>query len=64
MPLAERRARYRDMIAQLRSNNVSVWRDTFLRDLAQAQEGRPATAPPSAKASAARAKAPRKRVAA
>ncbi|HTI19030.1 MAG TPA: alpha,alpha-trehalose-phosphate synthase (UDP-forming) [Trinickia sp.] len=33
MPLAERRARYRDMIAQLRKNNVSVWRDNFLRDL-------------------------------
>jgi trehalose 6-phosphate synthase len=33
MPLAERRARYRDMIAQLRENNVSVWRDNFLRDL-------------------------------
>jgi trehalose 6-phosphate synthase len=33
MPLAERRARYRDMIDQLRRNNVSVWRDTFLRDL-------------------------------
>jgi trehalose 6-phosphate synthase len=33
MPLAERRARYREMIAQLRKNNVSVWRDNFLRDL-------------------------------
>jgi trehalose 6-phosphate synthase len=33
MPLVERRARYRDMIAQLRENNVSVWRDNFLRDL-------------------------------
>jgi trehalose 6-phosphate synthase len=33
MPLAERRARYRGMIAQLRENNVSVWRDNFLRDL-------------------------------
>ncbi|AOI98500.1 MULTISPECIES: alpha,alpha-trehalose-phosphate synthase (UDP-forming) [Burkholderia] len=33
MPLAERRARYADMIAQLRENNVSVWRDNFLRDL-------------------------------
>ncbi|CAN0619578.1 trehalose-6-phosphate synthase [Burkholderia multivorans] len=33
MPLAERRARYEDMIAQLRENNVSVWRDNFLRDL-------------------------------
>ncbi|WP_321858534.1 alpha,alpha-trehalose-phosphate synthase (UDP-forming) [Burkholderia cenocepacia] len=36
MPLAERRARYADMIAQLRENNVSVWRDNFLRDLQQA----------------------------
>ncbi|HHL4083074.1 MULTISPECIES: alpha,alpha-trehalose-phosphate synthase (UDP-forming) [Burkholderia] len=35
MPLAERRARYTDMIAQLRENNVSVWRDNFLRDLQQ-----------------------------
>ncbi|WP_175881881.1 alpha,alpha-trehalose-phosphate synthase (UDP-forming) [Burkholderia sp. BCC0044] len=35
MPLAERRARYADMIAQLRENNVSVWRDNFLRDLQQ-----------------------------
>ncbi|WP_206999667.1 alpha,alpha-trehalose-phosphate synthase (UDP-forming) [Trinickia mobilis] len=33
MPAAERRARYRDMIGQLRENNVSVWRDNFLRDL-------------------------------
>ncbi|CAM2340498.1 MULTISPECIES: alpha,alpha-trehalose-phosphate synthase (UDP-forming) [Burkholderia] len=36
MPLAERRARYADMIAQLRENNVSVWRDNFLRDLQRA----------------------------
>ncbi|RQX84059.1 alpha,alpha-trehalose-phosphate synthase (UDP-forming) [Burkholderia anthina] len=35
MPLAERRARYADMIAQLRENNVSVWRDNFLCDLQQ-----------------------------
>jgi trehalose 6-phosphate synthase len=33
MPLAERRARYEEMIGQLRQNNVSVWRDNFLRDL-------------------------------
>ncbi|GBH24893.1 alpha,alpha-trehalose-phosphate synthase (UDP-forming) [Burkholderia vietnamiensis] len=36
MPLAARRARYADMIAQLRENNVSVWRDNFLRDLQRA----------------------------
>ncbi|MBR7999066.1 alpha,alpha-trehalose-phosphate synthase (UDP-forming) [Burkholderia vietnamiensis] len=36
MPLPERRARYADMIAQLRENNVSVWRDNFLRDLQRA----------------------------
>ncbi|AOK58661.1 alpha,alpha-trehalose-phosphate synthase (UDP-forming) [Burkholderia ubonensis] len=36
MPLAERRARYADMIAQLRENNVSVWRDNFLHDLQRA----------------------------
>ncbi|MDR5779939.1 alpha,alpha-trehalose-phosphate synthase (UDP-forming) [Caballeronia sp. LZ065] len=33
MPLAERRARYGEMMQQLRDNNVSVWRDNFLRDL-------------------------------
>ena len=32
-PLAERQARYHDMMAQLRENNVSVWRDNFMRDL-------------------------------
>ena len=42
MPVAERRARYRDMIAQLRENNVSVWRDNFLRDLKLSGEQRPA----------------------
>ncbi|MGF6601614.1 trehalose 6-phosphate synthase [Paraburkholderia sp. GAS448] len=40
MPLAERQARYRDMIAQLRENNVSVWRDNFMRDLQSAGAGR------------------------
>ena len=39
MPLAERQARYRDMMVQLRENNVSVWRDNFMRDL-QATGGR------------------------
>ena len=33
MPLEERRARHREMYALLRDNNVSVWRDNFLRDL-------------------------------
>jgi trehalose 6-phosphate synthase len=33
MPLVERQARYRDMMVQLRENNVSVWRDNFMRDL-------------------------------
>ncbi|MGX7003984.1 alpha,alpha-trehalose-phosphate synthase (UDP-forming) [Caballeronia sp. KNU42] len=33
MPLQERQARYTDMFAQLRENNVSVWRDNFMRDL-------------------------------
>ncbi len=33
MPLAERQARYREMMAQLRRNNVSVWRDNFMHDL-------------------------------
>ena len=33
MPLAERQARHTDMMAPLRENNLSVWRDSFLRDL-------------------------------
>ncbi|GJH09478.1 alpha,alpha-trehalose-phosphate synthase (UDP-forming) [Caballeronia novacaledonica] len=33
MPLDERKARYGEMMQQLRENNVSVWRDNFLRDL-------------------------------
>ncbi len=33
MPLNERKARYDEMMPQLRENNVSVWRDNFLRDL-------------------------------
>jgi trehalose 6-phosphate synthase len=33
MPLDERRARYGEMMALLRRNNVSVWRDAFMRDL-------------------------------
>ena len=33
MPLNERQVRYADMFAQLRENNVSVWRDNFMRDL-------------------------------
>jgi trehalose 6-phosphate synthase len=33
MPLDERKARYGEMMQQLRANNVSVWRDNFLRDL-------------------------------
>jgi trehalose 6-phosphate synthase len=33
MPLEERRRRYEEMFAQLRENNVSVWRDNFMRDL-------------------------------
>ncbi|KAG0163071.1 hypothetical protein DFQ30_000780 [Apophysomyces sp. BC1015] len=33
MPLTERRQRHMDMMAQLRENNVSVWRDHFLGDL-------------------------------
>jgi len=33
MPHAERVSRYNDMMASLRENNLSVWRDTFLADL-------------------------------
>ena len=33
MPLAERQARYRRDDGSLRENNVSVWRDKFMRDL-------------------------------
>jgi trehalose 6-phosphate synthase len=35
MSLDERQARYRGMFESLRENNVSVWRDNFLRDLQQ-----------------------------
>jgi trehalose 6-phosphate synthase len=54
MPLAERRARYRGMIAQLRENNVSVWRDNFLRDLqATGAKRRTPPAKPARRAAAA-----------
>jgi len=33
MPLAERQARHAYMMAPMRENNLSVWRDTFLADL-------------------------------
>ncbi|KMY86774.1 Alpha,alpha-trehalose-phosphate synthase [UDP-forming] [Candidatus Paraburkholderia calva] len=33
MPLAERQARHADMMAPLRENNLSMWRDSFLTDL-------------------------------
>jgi trehalose 6-phosphate synthase len=50
MPLAERQARHRDMMAQLRENNVSVWRDNFMRDLQSANgAGRTASARPRAR---------------
>ena len=39
MPLAERQARHRDMMVQLRENNVSVWRDNFMRDLQAIDRG-------------------------
>jgi trehalose 6-phosphate synthase len=58
MPLAERRTRYRDMIAQLRENNVSVWRDNFLRDLTQYGG---AESPAESLAQAAAKAAPKKR---
>lgn len=48
MPLEERQARYRDMMAQLRENNVSVWRDNFMRDLARAGERSEDAVPPAA----------------
>ncbi len=47
MPLAERSARYRDMMAQLRENNVSVWRDRFMRDLKRIGERRGVALPPA-----------------
>ncbi|SDD55929.1 alpha,alpha-trehalose-phosphate synthase (UDP-forming) [Paraburkholderia lycopersici] len=46
MPLAERLARYADMMAQLRENNVSVWRDRFMRDLNQVSVRQRAVLPP------------------
>jgi trehalose 6-phosphate synthase len=33
MPLKERQVRHAEMFTQLRENNVSVWRDNFMRDL-------------------------------
>jgi len=50
MPLAERAARYRDMMAQLRENNVSVWRDRFMRDLGQVSLRQGVASPPLARA--------------
>jgi trehalose 6-phosphate synthase len=41
MPLAERKARYNDMMVQLRENNVSVWRDNFMRDLQKMPSAQP-----------------------
>jgi trehalose 6-phosphate synthase len=41
MPLAERKARYNDMMVQLRENNVSVWRDNFMRDLQRMLNAQP-----------------------
>jgi trehalose 6-phosphate synthase len=45
MPLAERRARHADMMAVLRRNDVSVWRDDFLRDLRSTEAVIPAKPP-------------------
>lgn len=39
MQLTERQSRYRDMIAPLRKNDLSVWRDTLLADLRAVREG-------------------------
>jgi len=39
MPLPERQARYRDMMVQLRENDVSTWCEHFLHDLLHAGEG-------------------------
>ncbi|MEM5402350.1 alpha,alpha-trehalose-phosphate synthase (UDP-forming) [Paraburkholderia unamae] len=46
MPLAERLARYQDMMAQLRENNVSVWRDRFMRDLGRVSVRQGVSVPP------------------
>ena len=46
MPLAERLARYNDMMVQLRENNVSVWRDRFMRDLGQVSVRQGVNLPP------------------
>ncbi|MEX3939478.1 alpha,alpha-trehalose-phosphate synthase (UDP-forming) [Paraburkholderia sp. BR10937] len=46
MPLAERLARYHDMMAQLRENNVSVWRDRFMRDLGRVSVRQGVSVPP------------------
>ena len=39
MPLAERQARHADMMAPMRENNLSVWRDSFLARSAQRRDG-------------------------
>ncbi|WP_233850686.1 alpha,alpha-trehalose-phosphate synthase (UDP-forming) [Paraburkholderia sp. HD33-4] len=62
MPLAERQARYRDMMAQLRENNVSVWRDNFMRDL-QSVDGAKRARSGKARAAAGAAGTARKRAA-
>lgn len=43
MPLAERQARHTDMMAPLRKNDLSVWRDSFLADLRHVAQAASAT---------------------
>lgn len=38
MPLKERQARYQGMIARLRENDISKWRDSFVHDLQQHEQ--------------------------
>jgi len=44
MPMGERRERWQQMFAEVKSNNISAWRDAFLEALARAT----ATTPPTA----------------
>jgi trehalose 6-phosphate synthase len=43
MPLAERQSRHADMMAPLRENDLSVWRDSFLADLRNVAQAASAT---------------------
>jgi trehalose 6-phosphate synthase len=45
MGLEERKSRYEHLMAVLTENNLSIWRDRFLSDLAAEDLKRPASIP-------------------